>query len=100
MGDNRGTEISYLLVGLGIGSVIGILFALKSGEESLECLSSKVNEGRDYVQNKARELHESAGDLIARSKKSIARQESTLSAAVEAGKDAYAQEKSKTAEAS
>jgi len=93
--DNVGSKISFFLVGLGIGALVGILFAPKSGEETREYLTSKADEGRDYAQKKARELRERAEDLIERSKEIMARQKDSLSSAVEAGKDAYQREKSK-----
>ena len=93
--DNVGSKVSYFLVGLGIGALVGILFAPKSGEETREYLTSKADEGRDYAQKKARELRERAEDLIERSKEIMARQKDSLSSAVEAGKDAYQREKSK-----
>lgn len=97
MADNVGSKVSFFLVGLGIGALIGILFAPKSGEETREYLSSKADEGRDYAQKKARELRERAEDLIERSKEIMARQKESLSAAVDAGKEAFAREKSKAA---
>jgi gas vesicle protein len=68
MSDNVGSKVSFFLVGLGIGALVGILFAPKSGEETREYLSSKAEEGRDFAQKKARELRERAEDLIERSK--------------------------------
>ena len=88
MADNAGSKISYFLVGLGIGALIGILFAPKAGEETREYLSKKAEEGRDYAQKKARELRERAEDLIERGKGSV-------TAAVEAGREAYQREKAK-----
>ena len=35
----------YLLVGVGIGSLVGILFAPKSGEDTREYLAQKGKEG-------------------------------------------------------
>ena len=93
--NNVGSKVSFFLVGLGIGALVGILFAPKSGEETREYLTSKADEGRDYAQKKARELRERAEDLIERSKEIMARQKDSLSSAVEAGKDAYQREKSK-----
>jgi gas vesicle protein len=95
MADNVGSKVSFFLVGLGIGALLGILFAPKSGEETRDYLSSRADEGRDYAQKKARELRERAEDLIERSKEIMARQKESLSAAVDAGKDAYTREKSK-----
>jgi gas vesicle protein len=92
MADNVGSKVSFFLVGLGIGALVGILFAPKSGEETREYLSSKAEEGRDYAQKKARELRERAEDLIERSKEIMARQKEGLSAAVESGKEAYKRE--------
>ena len=97
MKDNLVSKITYLLVGLGIGSLIGILFAPNSGEETRTFLSSKADESREYAENKARELRDRAKDLIERSKEIIATQNDSLSAAVEAGKVAYNREKSKAA---
>jgi gas vesicle protein len=95
MSDNVGSKISFFLVGLGIGALVGILFAPKSGEETREFLSQKADEGRDYAQRKARELRERAEDVIERSKNAAARQKESLTAAVDAGRDAYQREKAK-----
>jgi gas vesicle protein len=36
------SKVSYLLVGVGIGSLVGILFAPKSGEDTREYLAQKA----------------------------------------------------------
>src|ERR1700734_444642 len=95
MGENSGagSKVSFFLAGLGIGALVGILFAPKSGDETREYLTSKADEGRDYAQRKARELRERAEDLIQRSKEIMDRQKEGVAAAVEAGKDAYWRER-------
>ena len=45
MAERIDSKVTYFLLGLGVGSLIGILFAPKSGEETREYLSQKVNEG-------------------------------------------------------
>jgi gas vesicle protein len=95
MGDNTGSKVSYFLVGLGIGALIGILFAPKSGEETREYLAQKADEGREFAQRKARELRERAEDLLERSKEVVTRQKDQLNAAVDAGREAYQREKAK-----
>lgn len=92
MSDNAGSKVSIFLVGLGIGALIGILFAPKSGEETREYLSNKADEGREYAQKKARELRERAEDLLERSKEVMSRQKEAISSAVEAGKETYKRE--------
>jgi gas vesicle protein len=95
MADNVGSKISFFLVGLGIGALVGILFAPQSGEETRELLSKKADEGREYAQRKARELRERAEDLVEQSKQVVARQKESLTAAVDAGREAYQREKAK-----
>lgn len=96
MAENVGSKISFFVVGLGIGALIGILFAPKSGEETREYLSNKADEGKEYAQKKARELRERAEDLIERSKEIMSRQKDAVSSAVgsavEAGKETYRRE--------
>ena len=95
MSDTAGSKVSFFLVGLGIGALIGVLFAPQSGDETREYLSQKADEGREYAQRKAQELRERADDLVERSKSVASRQKESLSAAVDAGREAYLREKAK-----
>jgi gas vesicle protein len=96
MADNVGSKVTYFLVGLGVGALVGILFAPKSGEETREFLTKKADDGRDFAQRKARELRERADELIERSKEVAVRKKDSLSAAVEAGREAYLRESAKS----
>lgn len=95
MSDHSGSKVSYFLVGLGIGALVGILFAPKSGEETREYLSKKAEEGKVYAQRKARELRERAEDLVERGKEVMHHRKEQVTAAVDAGKEAYQREKAK-----
>jgi|SRR5579875_580773 len=95
MGNNVSSKISFFIVGLGIGTLLGILFAPNSGEETRNLLTRRADEGREYAQRKARELRERAEDLIERSKDILNREKGSLAAAVEAGKETYQREKAK-----
>jgi gas vesicle protein len=96
MADNVGSKVTYFLVGLGVGALVGILFAPKSGEDTREFLSKKADEGRDFAQRKAKELRERADDLIERSKDAANRGKDSISAAVEGAREAYRREASKS----
>lgn len=96
MADNVGSKISYFLVGLGVGAMVGVLFAPKSGEETRELLNKKADEGRDYAQKKARELRERADELIERGRDVASRKKDSISAAVDAGREAYLRESAKS----
>jgi len=139
-GDNISTRLTYFLVGAGIGAVLALLFAPKSGEElrndiadatrkgidrSKEAaaqLGAKANEVYDTTRAKASELYDTAretageyyeatreraadiydtattkaGEVVAKTRDAAARQAGSIQAAVEAGKQAYVEEKRKT----
>src|SRR5215469_10466652 len=46
MADNVGSKVSYFLVGLGVGALMGVLFAPKSGEETRDYLAKRADDGR------------------------------------------------------
>jgi gas vesicle protein len=92
MADNVGSKVSYFLVGLGVGALMGVLFAPKSGEDTREFLSKRADDGREFAQKKARELRERADDLIERGKDVASKKRDSLSAAVEAGREAFLRE--------
>ncbi|MFY9529897.1 MAG: YtxH domain-containing protein [Candidatus Acidiferrales bacterium] len=95
MENNIASKVTYLSVGLGIGALVGILCAPKSGEETREYLAQKTREGKKYAQRQGRELRERAEDVAERGKLAAARQNQSISAAFEAGREAYRREKSK-----
>jgi len=82
-------KFPYFFLGLGLGVAVGLLFAPKSGSETRELLLSKADEGKEYLKRQSEQLRTSAGDAIERSKSALAKQREQLSAAVEAGRQAY-----------
>jgi gas vesicle protein len=90
----------YFLLGLGLGVAAGVLLAPRSGAEtrdyikskageSGEYLRSRADEGREYLKRRGEEIADSASDLIDKGKTAVNRRRDNLSAAVEAGKQAY-----------
>jgi len=101
----------YFLLGLGIGVAAGVLWAPRTGEETRQLIADRAGEGADYLKNRAQEstdylknraqegteyvkqrtdgLKQSASELYDKGRTTVARQKDTLSAAVEAGKQAY-----------
>jgi gas vesicle protein len=68
---------------------VGVLFAPKSGEETREFLRSKAEEGAEAAKRRAADLREAAAETLERGKSAVQRHKENLSAAVEAGKQAY-----------
>jgi len=111
------TKLTYLLVGGGIGAILALLFAPKSGQELREDIADATRKGLEkskeaaaHLQEKAGEYYEvsrekaselyqtaaeKAGDLAEKAKTAAANTANPFTAAIEAGKDAYTAEKRK-----
>ena len=95
MAEKVASNASYFLVGLGVGSLIGILCAPKSSEETREYMSQKAKDGSEYAQKKARELMVCAEDLVEHGKEVLMQKKEQIATAVDAGREAYQRERSK-----
>ena len=89
MEDNGGARFVYFLMGLGIGALVGILFAPQAGEKTRELIADKADEGRDYLRRRGREVRDQASTFVDRGKEVLGQQREQLAAAIEAGKQAY-----------
>ena len=105
MSENAGGDkFLYFLAGAGLGTVLALLLAPKSGRETRELLArtandsrdfltSKVNEGRQVFEERSRKIGDDFTSFLDKSKEAVQRQKEQLSAAFEAGKAAYREEK-------
>ncbi|HUR37055.1 MAG TPA: YtxH domain-containing protein [Terriglobales bacterium] len=89
MSDDRGNNLGWFLAGMGIGAVLGILYAPKSGRETREALMNSAEEGREYLVTRGREAREQITTLVDRGKDTIGRQKEQINSAIEAGRQAY-----------
>jgi gas vesicle protein len=105
------TKLTYLLIGGGIGAVVALLFAPKSGIELREDIADATRKGIEksketaaQLQDRAGEYYEvgreratelyqtaqeRAGEFTEKAKSAAARTANPFSAAVDAGKEAY-----------
>jgi gas vesicle protein len=117
-GESISTRLTYLLIGGGIGAIIALLFAPKSGQELRGDLADATRKGIDRSREAAQQLGDRAGEYyeatskraselystasdkvgeVARTaREAAARQSGTVAAAIDAGKKAYQEEKRKT----
>ena len=114
---NASTKLTYLLIGGGIGAVLALLFAPKSGTELREDIADVTRKGIEKSKQTAEHLQETAGDyyevtrdkagelyntahetaeeLTEKAKSAAAQSANPISAALDAGKKAYVDEKRK-----
>jgi gas vesicle protein len=89
MSDRDGGSFLWFLAGLGVGAVVGVLYAPRSGSEMRESLRSKADEGREFVREHARKAREQASDLVDRGREVAKQQKDQFRSAYEAGRQAY-----------
>lgn len=111
------TKLTYLIVGGGIGAILALLFAPKSGEELRGDIADATRKGIEKSKETAAQLQERAGEyyevgreragelyetaaekaveLTEKAKSAAANTANPFTAAIEAGKDAYTAEKRK-----
>lgn len=65
--DNQ-QAFGWFLAGLGIGALVGILYAPKSGRETREDIVASAKDGAEYVRVRGREVAEQAGQVVERGK--------------------------------
>jgi gas vesicle protein len=96
MSENNGaSKVAFFLAGIGIGAILALLFAPRSGKETRDFIAKKAEEGKDFVAGKGKELREQAEQYVEKGKDLVTKQKEMLSAALEAGKQAYHEEKAK-----
>ena len=100
-GGASGILLSFILGGL-TGAALAILFAPRSGKETREILGERIREGRergrqirDKVVARSREMLDDAQDFVEEQRETLTRKKERLAAAVEAGRQAYKEEKEK-----
>lgn len=104
--NKSGENFLYFLIGSFVGASVALLMAPKPGKETRDMIGAKAREGADYLTSKSREvadimgktgrnLQNQATDIVDKGVEVINRQKEQLGAAIEAGKTAYREEKSK-----
>jgi gas vesicle protein len=93
--------LSFLLGGL-TGAALAMLYAPRSGRETREMLGERIRESaergrelREKVRTRSREILDEATDFVEKQKEGVERRKERLSAAIDAGRQAYREEKEK-----
>jgi len=116
--DNGVSGLGWFLAGLGLGALVGVLYAPKAGKETREDLVASALDAKDRAAVLAQQAKDRAADLAAQGKEQVSQyvdrgreyydrgrtqwaqyvekgkglvqeQQDKVSAAIDAGKDAY-----------
>jgi gas vesicle protein len=89
MSDRDSSSFLWFLAGLGVGAVVGVLYAPKSGDEMRETIRSRAQDGADRARQQARRAREQASDWVDRGRDVLSQQKEQFRNAYEAGRQAY-----------
>jgi len=69
--ESKSYGLAWFLAGLGVGALVGILYAPKSGRETREDLVSGAREGTEYLRARTRDAAEQMSALVDKSKDQV-----------------------------
>jgi len=90
-----GEKALFFLIGAAIGAASALLLAPRSGAETRKLIADRARESADIVANRSKAVADMASTYLDRGKETLQQQKEQLSAAFEAGKQAYLEEKEK-----
>ena len=87
--DSSSNGFMWFLAGLGLGALVGVLYAPQSGEETREQLRRSARENADRLRDQARQARDQASQYVDRGREKWSQQRDQFRSAVEAGRQAY-----------
>ncbi|MFB3908213.1 MAG: YtxH domain-containing protein [Candidatus Eisenbacteria bacterium] len=98
MSDERsaGDRLTFFLIGAGIGATLAMLFTPKSGREMRHTIASASRQGYQKGADAARSIGDRVSQGVDRVKGTVERQKDNVQHAVEAGKQAYREERNRS----
>ena len=97
MSDRESNSFVWFLAGLGLGGLVGILYAPRAGSETREEIKARAEQGREFVRTRAKEAREQASGWVDKGRDVVSQQKDQFKAAYEAGRQAYQEATSETA---
>jgi hypothetical protein len=89
MTTNDESRFSYLLIGLGLGALGGLMFALLARKETREVLRERSGKSLDYLNQRVGKLLETADGIVKKGKEFIGPPRDSVKTDTDAEKQAY-----------
>ena len=89
-------RLTYLLIGAGIGATLALLFAPKAGRELRRDIADVSRKGVQKGSEVAHAIGEKVSERVEGVRDTVQRQKTQLASAIEAGKTAYREERSRS----
>jgi gas vesicle protein len=96
MTTNGESKFSYLLIGLGLGAIGGLMAAILARKETRELLRERSINSLDYLNQQAEKLRESAEGIVKKGKEFIGPPRNSVKTDTEAEKQAYQEKQRET----
>jgi len=96
MSTNGESKFSYLFIGLGLGAIGGLMFALLARKETRELLRERSGKTLDYLNQHAGKLRQSAEAVVEKGRKFMGHQCAAVDTHTEAQEQAYQGERRDT----
>jgi len=93
MKTNREFKFPYLLAGMGLGAISGLLLAIGMSDERRKYLRDRGNKSLEYLNERAKKLRESAQGMVEKGKKIVSRHSDSVNTARETERQDYEEKK-------
>ena len=91
--DGGMSTVMAFLLGGAVGGVLGLLYAPSSGEETRRRIKFYAEEAADKVVERMQQVREDADELCTKVREELAEQKERLSSALDAGRQAFKDER-------
>jgi hypothetical protein len=93
MKTNGESKFSYLFIGLGLGAIGGLMFALLARKETRELLRERSSKTLDYLNQQGKKLRETTEGIVEKGKELVSHRCGSVDATTEEEKQAYQEER-------
>jgi len=93
METNGESKFSYLLIGLGLGAIGGLMFALLARKETRDLLRERSSKSLDYLNQQGKKLRETTEGIVEKGKELMSHRCCSVEAATEAPEKAHQEER-------